>query len=68
MGDLLEVCGVEEEDRVKVEKMTKVALWCVQHSPEGRPSMSMVVKMLEGDLDIPTPSNHFQYFTRVSIS
>ena len=68
MGDLMAVYGIGEKNRSKVDKMVKVALWCVQHSPEARPLMSVVVKMLEGAVDIPTPLNPFQYFTGVSCS
>ncbi|KAJ1393064.1 putative G-type lectin S-receptor-like serine/threonine-protein [Sesbania bispinosa] len=41
--------------------MVKVALCCVQYRPESRPIMSVVVKMLEGSVEIPKPLNPFQY-------
>ncbi|MED6134509.1 hypothetical protein PIB30_037647 [Stylosanthes scabra] len=50
-----------EKHKVMVERMVKVALWCVQYRPESRPMMSAVVKMLEGSEEIPEPSNPFQY-------
>ncbi|RWR91420.1 rust resistance kinase Lr10-like protein [Cinnamomum micranthum f. kanehirae] len=53
-------CEVEDKDREKVERMCKVALWCVQYLPEARPPMSNVVKMLEG-AEIIEPQNPFQY-------
>ncbi|KAJ0090880.1 hypothetical protein Patl1_14243 [Pistacia atlantica] len=53
--------GVEDTDRERAEKMMKVALWCVQDKPEARPVMSVVVKMLEGEIDIPTPSYPFRH-------
>ncbi|XP_060670644.1 rust resistance kinase Lr10-like [Ziziphus jujuba] len=61
VGDLIIVCGIEEKDRKMAERMVKVALWCVQHRPQLRPSMSVVVKMLEGAVEIPTPINPFEY-------
>ncbi|KAJ7979444.1 Kinase [Quillaja saponaria] len=54
-------CGIEEIHREIAEKMVKVALWCVQYRPEGRPEMSDVVKMLEGSADIRKPFNPFQH-------
>ncbi|MED6200144.1 hypothetical protein PIB30_082335, partial [Stylosanthes scabra] len=67
-GELLQelrlVCKLlleEEHHEVMVERMVKVALWCVQFRPELRPMMSDVVKMLEGYEEIPEPSNPFQY-------
>lgn len=41
--------------------MIKIALWCVQYRPELRPIMSVVVKMLEGSLEVPEPGNPFQH-------
>ncbi|KAL5549219.1 hypothetical protein UlMin_004450 [Ulmus minor] len=33
LGDLMICCGIEEKDKEIVERMVKVALLCVQHSP-----------------------------------
>ncbi|TVU41104.1 hypothetical protein EJB05_14598, partial [Eragrostis curvula] len=41
--------------------MCKVAFWCVQQQPEARPPMGVVVKMLEGEVDIAAPVNPFQH-------
>lgn len=60
-ADFMVVCGIEEKGREMVERMVKVALWCVQYRPESRPCMSLVVKMLEGGVDIPTPVNPFPH-------
>ncbi|KAF8714053.1 hypothetical protein HU200_028048 [Digitaria exilis] len=51
------VSDVEEEERWKetAERMCKVAFLCVRELPEARPTMSMVVNMLEGYVDIPAP-------------
>ncbi|CAN6688769.1 unnamed protein product [Malus baccata var. baccata] len=58
LGELMAVCGIEEKDKERAERMVKVALWCVQYMPEARPLMSVVVKMLEGAVEIPTPSTN----------
>jgi hypothetical protein len=47
---------VGKEARKKVERLCAVALWCVQYRPEDRPSMSGVVRMLEGDEDVAAPA------------
>ncbi|XP_061360429.1 PR5-like receptor kinase [Gastrolobium bilobum] len=52
---MLSLCGIEEKDKEKAERMLMVALWCVQYSPDDRPLMSTVVKMLEGEIDISPP-------------
>jgi len=52
---MLALCGIEEKDIEIAERMLKVALWCVQYSPNDRPLMSTVVKMLEGEIDISSP-------------
>ncbi|KAK6914329.1 Protein kinase domain [Dillenia turbinata] len=56
-------CGIEEKDRQKAERMCMVAFWCVQDSPDARPAMSSVVKMLEGCVEIKVPSKPFQYLS-----
>jgi hypothetical protein len=57
---MLSLCGIEEKNREKAERMAMVALWCVQYSPEDRPLMSTVVKMLERSMDIPPPPFPFE--------
>ncbi|CAL8990609.1 unnamed protein product [Prunus brigantina] len=62
LGEIMVVCGIEEKDKERAERTVKVAIWCVQYMPEARPSMSVVVKMLEGAIEIPRPStNPFQH-------
>ncbi|MBA0719129.1 hypothetical protein Golax_006833, partial [Gossypium laxum] len=58
--ELMMVCGIEDTDRDTAERMMKTALWCIQYRPESRPLMSIVVKMLEGGVEIPAPSNPFE--------
>ena len=50
----------EEVDKMSLEKMVKVGLWCIQDEPALRPSMKSVILMLEGITEIaipPCPSN-----------
>ncbi|PWA98637.1 protein kinase-like domain, Concanavalin A-like lectin/glucanase domain protein [Artemisia annua] len=61
LKDLMIAYAVEENDQKVVERMLKVALCCVQYRPETRPAMSIVVKMLEGALEVPEPLNPFAY-------
>ncbi|TVU03330.1 hypothetical protein EJB05_51139, partial [Eragrostis curvula] len=44
-----------------VERMCKMAFWCVQQQPEARPPMGVVVKMLEGEMDVAALVNPFQH-------
>ncbi|KAH7832861.1 hypothetical protein Vadar_000768 [Vaccinium darrowii] len=59
--------GIEEKDREIAERMAMVALWCVQDSPEARPPMSVVVKMLEG-VEIMPPPKPFHYLYSVGVN
>lgn len=56
----MSLCRVEDKSREMAERMCKVALWCVQYQPEMRPSMSNVVRMLEGEQEIQRPVNPFE--------
>ncbi|PSS34256.1 Rust resistance kinase [Actinidia chinensis var. chinensis] len=47
----IEMGETTEEERVMVKKMVIVALWCIQMKPSDRPSMTKVVKMLEGNVE-----------------
>ncbi|GKU87500.1 hypothetical protein SLEP1_g1893 [Rubroshorea leprosula] len=67
-GELTEMtvdCGIEEKDREKTERMSVIALWCVQDSPEARPPMNAVVKMLAGGVEIKPPPKPFHYLFSV---
>ena len=61
LAAMILACGIDEKDREKAERMAMVALWCVQDSPETRPPMSAVVKMLEGGVEVMPPSKPFHY-------
>ncbi|KAJ8765323.1 hypothetical protein K2173_012020 [Erythroxylum novogranatense] len=45
----------EQVEKKSLEKMVKVALWCVQDEPVLRPAMKNVVLMLEGVTDVTSP-------------
>ncbi|TYK31376.1 rust resistance kinase Lr10-like isoform X1 [Cucumis melo var. makuwa] len=59
--EISQVCGIEEKEKESVSRMCKVALWCIQDSPDERPPMSAVVKMLEGGVEIMAPPNPFKF-------
>ncbi|XP_012851378.1 PREDICTED: probable receptor-like protein kinase At1g67000 [Erythranthe guttata] len=51
----------DDDARKMRRKMTIVGLWCIQMSPADRPSMSEVLKMLEGeDENMMIPPQHSQ--------
>ncbi|XP_027178530.1 G-type lectin S-receptor-like serine/threonine-protein kinase LECRK3 [Coffea eugenioides] len=55
-GELHKLVGDQEVvDMRKLERMMKIALWCIQDEPALRPSMKKVLLMLEGTVDIPDP-------------
>ena len=45
----------EEVDKMSLENMVQVGLWCIQEEPALRPSMKSVVLMLEGITEVPVP-------------
>ncbi|XP_031116817.1 LEAF RUST 10 DISEASE-RESISTANCE LOCUS RECEPTOR-LIKE PROTEIN KINASE-like 2.5 [Ipomoea triloba] len=51
-GKEIEMGEEDEEEKRITKKMTIVGLWCIQTSPIPRPSMSRVVEMLEGDVEL----------------
>ncbi|KAK9293029.1 hypothetical protein L1049_021013 [Liquidambar formosana] len=54
---------IEEEGDVKIaKKLTIAGLWCIQWFPVDRPSMKVVVQMLEGESDnLIIPPNPFAF-------
>ncbi|XP_031738771.1 rust resistance kinase Lr10 isoform X1 [Cucumis sativus] len=65
LEELIIGCGIGEEDREMASRACEVALWCVQDSPDGRPTMSVVVRMLEGGVEIMPPAKPFQYLNPI---
>ncbi|XP_010027353.2 LOW QUALITY PROTEIN: G-type lectin S-receptor-like serine/threonine-protein kinase LECRK1 [Eucalyptus grandis] len=53
--ELEKLVNDESTDRRQLERMVKVALWCILEEPSLRPSMRKVLLMLEGTVDIPIP-------------
>ncbi|KAI9192193.1 hypothetical protein LWI28_019418 [Acer negundo] len=69
LDELMKAIEIEaESDREKAERMIKVAFWCVQYKSESRPVMSVVVKMLEGAVEIPTPLKQIHHILMESPS
>ena len=54
-GELHKLVHWEAVDKNVLEKIVKVALWCIQDEPFLRPTMKSVVLMLEGVTDVPIP-------------
>jgi len=52
---------VEDDENAKIaKKLAIVGLWCIQWHPIDRPSIKVVVQMLEGEVDkLTMPSNPF---------
>ncbi|KAK9055249.1 hypothetical protein SSX86_026331 [Deinandra increscens subsp. villosa] len=61
LTDLMTHCEIEETDHAVAARMLKVAFCCVQYKPDTRPMMSMVLKMLEGVLEVQEPLNPFTH-------
>ncbi|XAR71624.1 Glycerophosphodiester phosphodiesterase [Bertholletia excelsa] len=63
-GEKLQIWIEEGGDVEIVKKLTIVGLWCAQWNPVDRPSMKMVIQMLEGDAEVLTvPPNPFSTTT-----
>uniref|UniRef100_A0A2N9EWS2 Protein kinase domain-containing protein n=1 Tax=Fagus sylvatica TaxID=28930 RepID=A0A2N9EWS2_FAGSY len=60
-GELSNLVNDEDVDKTQLERMVKVALWCILDQPSLRPSMKKVLLMLEGTMDIPSPSQSYFY-------
>ncbi|KAH9289559.1 hypothetical protein KI387_033676, partial [Taxus chinensis] len=59
-GALDELVERQKAEGIKIEsggleRMVLVGLWCIQEDPSVRPSIRMVVQMLEGTVDIAVP-------------
>ncbi|CAO2044042.1 unnamed protein product [Urochloa humidicola] len=58
----------DKKERETAERVCKVALCCVHHRPEDRPSMGSVVRMLEGEDQIVAPCNPFAHLAHYNSS
>ncbi|CAO2817604.1 unnamed protein product [Amaranthus hypochondriacus] len=50
-------------DKKRLERMVKIVIWCIQDNPNERPSMRLVIGMLEGLIDVPEPPYPATYTT-----
>ncbi|WJZ84096.1 hypothetical protein VitviT2T_003720 [Vitis vinifera] len=68
-GKLEEMVDDDEEarkDTKRVERMVKVAFWCIQEDPGLRPTMRKVTQMLDGLVKVPVPPRPFGVFISLS--
>ncbi|KAH7836107.1 hypothetical protein Vadar_032791 [Vaccinium darrowii] len=68
MATMILPLGIRKNNREGARRMAMVALWCVQDSPEARPPMNAVVKMLEGGVKIRPPPKPFHLLFRAGIN
>ncbi|GAB4831000.1 hypothetical protein Ancab_005011 [Ancistrocladus abbreviatus] len=59
LTEMISTCCILEENIETAKRMVMVALWCLQYLLATRPSLSSIVKMLEGDVKIDLPPNPF---------
>ncbi|XP_059431465.1 G-type lectin S-receptor-like serine/threonine-protein kinase LECRK3 [Corylus avellana] len=64
-GDITKLLGDEEVDKKQVERMVRLAIWCIQDEPSLRPSMKKVLLMLEGTVDIPIPPSPASFLSAI---
>ncbi|KAL8510778.1 hypothetical protein ACS0TY_017554 [Phlomoides rotata] len=51
--DLVDKCCVDVESNVaEIEEMMRISAWCIQNDYQKRPTMSTVIKVLEGAMDV----------------
>ncbi|KAF3432843.1 hypothetical protein FNV43_RR23945 [Rhamnella rubrinervis] len=58
-GEDLRIHIEDEEDAKIAKKLAIVGLWCIQWHPVDRPSMKLVVQMMEGEDKLIMPPNPF---------
>ncbi|KAL7588299.1 hypothetical protein Lser_V15G36938 [Lactuca serriola] len=64
-NELFKLVNDADVDRKTLERMIKIGLWCTQEDPSLRPSMKIVVLMLEGTVKIPVPPNPTSFLSVV---
>ncbi|XP_043691471.1 G-type lectin S-receptor-like serine/threonine-protein kinase LECRK3 isoform X1 [Telopea speciosissima] len=52
-------------DMGRLEKLLKVAIWCIQEEPSLRPTMRKVVQMLEGIVEVSVPPHPYLFISVV---
>ncbi|KAL5723400.1 hypothetical protein ACHQM5_006806 [Ranunculus cassubicifolius] len=68
LEEILRDCGIEAKNGEKAKTLTVVALWCAQYVPQNRPSMSTVVKILEGEIKAANPPNPFPHMVTSGVA
>ncbi|PIA30265.1 hypothetical protein AQUCO_05700159v1 [Aquilegia coerulea] len=68
LDEFIRKCGIEEKDEEEANILSRTALLCTQYNPPDRPSMSTVVKMLEGEIQLWTPVSPYPYYDPTSES
>ena len=67
---LLDLIDTYNEDMqlhaAEVVNMMRVAAWCLQHDFKKRPSMSTVVKVLEGDVNVEFDLDYYFFESNVT--
>nr|DAD29982.1 TPA_asm: hypothetical protein HUJ06_031450 [Nelumbo nucifera] len=48
-------------DMIRLERLVKVAIWCIQEEPSLRPTMKKVTQMLEGIIEVSIPPCPFPF-------
>ncbi|KAK7252696.1 hypothetical protein RIF29_36834 [Crotalaria pallida] len=48
-------------DNSRLQKWVKTAIWCIQEHQDMRPTMGMVMQMLEGFVDVPNPPSPYSF-------
>ncbi|KAG0617190.1 hypothetical protein M758_5G171300 [Ceratodon purpureus] len=51
------------KELMQVKEVVKIAMWCIQDSPTLRPTMAMVVQMLEGSVEVDDPPLQFDFLS-----
>ncbi|CAL2236819.1 unnamed protein product [Prunus armeniaca] len=55
LNKLIEDDEEARNDMKRLERLVKVAIWCIQEDPSLRPTMKKVTQMLEGVVDVSVP-------------
>nr|GEZ04639.1 G-type lectin S-receptor-like serine/threonine-protein kinase LECRK3 [Tanacetum cinerariifolium] len=56
------------EDVKKLKTFVMIGLWCIQENPSLRPTMRMVIQMLEGVVEVNEPPCPFPFSASFSLS
>ena len=63
--------SLQDDEKEQVHRLINIALLCIQHEAEYRPSMERVVAMLQGESEAEVvalkPSNEEQYLERIRL-